>query len=116
MKLPGGGGAVVSRGKVLDYLLSPSHPQGRYKAAVFLRHGFTRKEWTIFADALRAHAVENEVCREETSPFGRRFVVEGILKVPEGRAPMVRTVWFVERGDTVPRLVTAYAVERREGR
>jgi hypothetical protein len=45
--------------------------------------------------------------------FGGRYVVEGELPAPDGRAPGVRTIWFVRTDRDVPELVTAYPLKRR---
>ena len=42
--------------------------------------------------------------------FGTRYTIEGMLRTPDGRRPLVRVVWFVDKGDNRPRLVTAYPV------
>lgn len=39
--------------------------------------------------------------------FFTRYAADGPLPAPDGRAPMVRTVWIVEAG-SAPRLVTAH--------
>jgi hypothetical protein len=41
MKLPNADHAVVDERKVRDYLLSRSHPVGRFKAAFLARGGFS---------------------------------------------------------------------------
>ena len=40
MKLPNVEQVIVPRAKIVDYLLSETHRNGRYKAAFFLRFGF----------------------------------------------------------------------------
>jgi hypothetical protein len=50
----------------------------------------------------------------EASPFGTRYVIEGIISTPDGRAPFIRAVWFIETGEQIPRFVTAYPLQRRE--
>jgi len=60
------------------------------------------------ASALQAHAEQYEVVRVEDTEFGSRYIVEGPLRAPDGRAPTVRVVWFIEKGDDRPRLVTVY--------
>ena len=42
------------------------------------------------------------------TPFGTRYVVEGIMEVPDGRTPSIRSVWFVAEGEEIPRFATAY--------
>lgn len=108
MKLPGLEGAVVPREKVEGYLLSFTHPTGRSKAEFFSRFGFRAERWEELRDALAAHAAANEVAKAEESAFGTRYTLEGPLGAPDGRSPVVRAVWFVETGETGPRLVTVY--------
>ncbi|MBI1864487.1 MAG: hypothetical protein HYR98_01920 [Nitrospirae bacterium] len=113
MKLPNAGNAVVPAEKMIGYLLSFSHPDGRGKARFFGRFGFSAEDWQVLASALLAHAANNEVARIEKSPFGNRYVVEGIMEAPDGRRPLVRSVWFIEDGDRTPRFVTAYPLQER---
>jgi hypothetical protein len=61
---------------------------------------------------LRQHAGDHEVAKVESSPFGTRYVVDGALAAPDGRAPVIRSVWFLETGQETPRFVTAYPLER----
>jgi hypothetical protein len=114
MKLPSVEQAAVKREKVTDYLLSASHPNGRHKARFFAAFGFSAAAWEVLANALLHHAVEHDVTKVESSPFGARYVVDGKLFSPDGRNPMVRTVWFVESGDTTPYFVTAYPLEEKQ--
>ena len=108
MKLPDQHKITVSDVKVKGYLLSNSHPYGRHKAAFFNSFGFEAERWELMAYALREHAKQNELAGVEENEFGKRYIVEGPLVSPDGRAPIVRVVWFVEKGDDCPRLVTVY--------
>lgn len=99
---------MVAREKITHYLLSLAHEEGRSKANFFLRFGFTADMWETFALALRRHAATHEVARILDSPYGTRYVIEGMLEAPDGRTPEVRSVWFIEFGTSIPRLVTAY--------
>lgn len=110
MKLPNGPSAVIPREKVRDYLLCATHPHGRSKAAFFTRFGFSAGSWDVLAMALLRHAADHVVAKTEASPFGTRYVVEGILTTPDARTPEVRSVWFIETGEQIPRFVTAYPV------
>jgi hypothetical protein len=112
-RLPNPERAVANEQKVVAYLLSETHPDGRGKARFFLGHGFTISEWRALAEALRRHAAENPVVESVETPFGVRYVVEGMLHAPDGRTPGVRAVWFMDRAGGDPRLVTAYPVKRR---
>ena len=45
MKLPNAAQALIEPAKVRDYLLSPAHPVGRFKAAFFVSLGYSQSEW-----------------------------------------------------------------------
>jgi hypothetical protein len=111
MKLPHADIAIVPRNKIVGYLLSTTHNHGRHKAAFFLRFGFDSRSWTTFADSLRQLALTCDVLAEEESAFGTRFVVDGRIESPDGRDPSIRTIWFIETGESIPRFVTAYPRE-----
>lgn len=112
MKLPFFDRAEIPDAKLRNYLLNSSHPDGSGKAAFFLRHGFTTDDLNVFRAALLRHAEENQVSRVEPSPFGTRYVIDGILHTPDGRQPWVRVVWFMDTGSDAARLVTAYPIKR----
>ena len=108
MKLPNHEGAIVPRAKIVEYLLSSTHREGRGKARFFTRFGFSVDSWETLAEALLHHAADHKVAEVEPSPFGTRYVVDGIMKTPDGRTPNVRSVWFIETGEDLPRFVTAH--------
>ncbi len=110
MKLPNRQKAVIVEAKIREYLLSTSHPYGRHKAAFFRHFGFSAESPGVLVSALRAHADQCDVVRMDETEFGTRYIVEGQLRTPDGRAPTVRVVWFIEKGDNRPRLVTVYPV------
>jgi hypothetical protein len=112
MKLPNAERAVVPQQKITGYLLSISHRDGHSKATFFLRFGFSANIWQELADALRQHAIDYEISGVEASPFGTRYVIEGMIISPDGRNPMIRSVWFIEAGEETPRFVTAYPLAR----
>jgi|ERR1043166_9015846 len=111
MELPNLSLAQVSREKIVDYLLSPTHKDGRHKHNFFIRFGFKTEAREELARSLRQHATDYEVTLQQQTLFGIRYVVEGKLHCPDGRRPLVRVVWFADSEDGVPRLVTAYPLE-----
>ena len=108
MKLPNAHLALVEQEKVTDYLLNFAHRYGASKARFFAGFGFQPEAWEVLAAALREHGQRNEVTRIKRTGFGPRYEVEGVLRVPDNRRPRVRTVWQIDEGQSVPRLITAY--------
>ena len=111
MKLPHVEQAIIPQQKLTEYLLSPTHRTGRSKAVFFVAFGFTREAWGALADALRRHAEEHDVSEIEDTPFGTSYTVEGAMATPDGCAVQVRVVWFIDSGEALPRLVTAYPLK-----
>jgi hypothetical protein len=111
MKLPNADKAVVGRGKILDYLLNPTHRHGASKARFFARFGFRAEKWEQLAQAFHVHGMTHEVKRTRATGFGPRYEVEGKLAAPDGRSPRVRSVWQFDHGTVAPRLITAYPLE-----
>lgn len=112
VKLPNVEDSVVRPEKITGYLLSDSHPVGRHKAKFFTGFGFLASSWWQFEEALRWHAIENEVLRVDTTPFGLAYIIDGPLRTPNGARPRVRAVWFVESGTVTPYFVTAHPLEK----
>ena len=112
MKLPNGEEAYVAREKITLYLLSRSNPRGRSKARFFSAFGFRIERWRDLVDALRVHGAKHEVVETSKIDSGIKYIVDGILETPDGRNPLVRTVWIVDVGDSVPRFITAYPNRR----
>ena len=107
-KLPNADKAVVPQAKITQYLLSLTSKNGKTKAQFFLAFGFTIEAWETLATALKQHAMSYEVASTRETPYGIHYNVEGELETPDGRNPVVRSVWKIETDETVPALVTAY--------
>jgi hypothetical protein len=108
MRLSDAESAVVPSEKLVGYLLSLAHPVGRSKAVFFRSLGYDETDTELLAAGLMAIAVDNEVAEVETTEFGTKYVVEGLLATPGGVATTLRTVWLVRSGEVAPRFVTAY--------
>ena len=98
--------AVVPEAKIVNYLLSVRHAGGRAKARFLEEFGFHIQDWNVLRDAIVAHAAANDITASHQTRFGTRYEIDGPLPTPDGRAPIVRVVWFVESRETIPRLVT----------
>lgn len=92
--------------KIVNYLLSDAHPEGRFKARFFRQHGFD--DPASLAEALRNIARGGRVTIQLATDFGQIYVVDGEAETPRGISVPLRTVWIREHGSAVPRLVTAY--------
>ena len=111
LRLPGAESGVISRTKICDYLLSATHPIGRFKAAFFSRLGYTIHNWERLQKDLLQLARAGEAVVAQKSPYGQKYEVRGTLVGPSGRQARMVTVWIVLSGEIDPQLVTAYPGE-----
>ncbi|HWP58275.1 MAG TPA: hypothetical protein VNL14_10335 [Candidatus Acidoferrales bacterium] len=84
MRLPNVEKAEITEAKIVRYLLSTTHRAGKSKAAFFMQFGFTAARWQDLANALKQHAINNEIAIEEKTIFGTRYVIDGSLEAPDG--------------------------------
>jgi hypothetical protein len=112
MQLPQANIAVATQEKVIQYLLNAEHPDGSSKARFFHSLGFCAAEWQKLADAIRNLAVKHPVTSSVESAHGRKYIIDGRIESPSGDVAAVRTVWIVDKGCDIPRLVTAFPSKR----
>ena len=79
MKLPAAERAVVAPAKIRDYLLSTSHPVGRFRAPFFASLGYTSANWQRLEEDLLKLAVSGDAELGKESPYGQKYEVRGTL-------------------------------------
>ena len=106
MKLPFAENAVIDAEKVRNYLLSPLHPVGRFKAVFFAGLGYTPENWAKLHEDLLRIGRQGAAVQGKFSRFGNKYEVPAILTGPASRSAAVLTVWIIRHGEETPRLVT----------
>ncbi len=81
MKVPNVGSAQITGSKLREYLLSPSHPIGRYKARFFGNLGYTREDAGRLATDL-LEILANDIQDSIETEFGTKYVVPGQRTAP----------------------------------
>ena len=110
MKLPNNKKAVISRGKLTNYILSETHITGKFKAKYFNKLGFNKANVDVFEQSIRNIAEAQDVVEILETSYGNKYVIDGEIKSPSGIAVKVRTVWIIERRQKGPRFITVYPV------
>lgn len=108
MPIPNCDKSFVAQEKITDYLLCLTHPAGKDKARFFSAFGFGIDRMDIFIDALIQHSVVRDVDSELPSPFGVKYRMVCEIQTPDKRNPCIVSVWIIDNGTEVPKLVTAY--------
>jgi len=107
VRLPNADQAVIEPKKLHGYLLSRSHPVGRFKARFFAALGYVAERWQEFDSDLRTQHLTEDAELSESMPEGQLFTIRAILNGRNGQSAWVLSVWFVPPAG-VPRFVTAY--------
>jgi uncharacterized protein DUF6883 len=108
MKLPNADNAVTDIKKLRDYSLSLEHPVGVHKARVFrasLGKNANDAEW--LREEILKSSRQSEAKSGSVSPFGDVYIVDAKLSRDKLSA-IVRTIWIIEFGKELLRLVTCY--------
>jgi len=108
MRIPNADRAVIEHQKIVLYLLNPDHPDGGSKARLLLSLGYSASNWQRFdADLRRMHLSENALVASRTI-WGDRYEIVAPITGPVGDTVLFRSVWQIDLGTEVPRLITMY--------
>ena len=108
MQIPNADRAVIEPAKLHGYLLSRSHPVGRFKAVFFHAFGYSSEKWRQLEADLRGQHLSRDVTLESQTPYGQKYSIRATLVGPSGSSADVVSVWVVRTGEELPRFVTAY--------
>jgi hypothetical protein len=90
--------------------LNPSHPRGRHKARVFSQAlDIQRSDASWLRNALLqvARSGEATVIREDA--WGTHWCLDATIR-RHAKSAVVRTIWIVRTGESVPRFVTCWVL------
>jgi hypothetical protein len=107
-RIPNADDAIIDADKSRGYILSFSHPIGRFKAAVFQKLGYSAGNMKVLETCLREIILSNSVGDIEDTEYGRKYVVEGLITSPSGKNVHLVTVWIILKKEITPRFVTVY--------
>lgn len=114
MKIPGANRAFVDAAKLKDYLLSPTHDEGRFKARFFRSLGFRQETWRDLQSIFQKVPEQFEAVEVQETAFGRMFECGFSLCAPNGQRSEILSVWILRPNEDFPRFVTAYPGKANE--
>ena len=111
--LPNASKAEIDPAKVHNYLLSSSHPIGRFKQPFFVALGYSGDRWQQLEADLLDLATTGDAQIGQKTEYGQKYEVRGILEGPSGRSAEVVSVWIILENEDIPRFVTAFPGGKR---
>jgi hypothetical protein len=107
-RLPNYEKAFIEPAKIRDYILSPIHPIGRFKAVLFQGMGYTQENWERLIDDIRLYHLALDAEPIEKSKYGQKYAISGLIKGPNGKIAMFKSIWIILEGKDIPRFITIY--------
>ena len=108
MRIPNAELAVIAPEKLRDYLLNPEHRRGGPKARLLLACGYRADAWDVLEAHLRTQHLIRDFAVVVDNHYGRRYEIVAPLTMPNGRKIVFLSVWQIDTGTDVPRLITMY--------
>jgi hypothetical protein len=109
-RLPYRDQAMLDLRKIEDYCLNPIHPRGRHKARVFREAlSIQRGDASWLRDVLLEAARSGEAVQDGEDAWGTCWRVDATIG-RQRRSAVVRTIWIVRFGGSVPRFVTCWVL------
>jgi hypothetical protein len=107
MQLPNRILSIIAQEKLTEYVLNTGHKRGGTKARLLAQFGYTVQNWRRLEADIR-HGLDAEVDLVRPTEYGMRYEIRMMLQTPLGVPLTVRTIWQIDDGREVPRLITLY--------
>ncbi len=108
MKVPNAKNAIIAPEKLRDYLLNPEHRRGHSKAKKLLSMGYQADQWQHLETDLREQHLTADVEEVEENDYGTCYAIVAGLTGPDARTISFRSIWQIDLGTDLPRLITMY--------
>lgn len=108
MTVPNADRAIITPEKLAGYLLNVSHKRGGAKARLFLSIGYRSDDPQLLESDLRTQHLSLDVTRTSENAYGVVYEIDGPIKTPGGRTVRFCSIWQVDTGTDVARLITMY--------
>jgi hypothetical protein len=100
--------ATIAAEKLTAYLLNPSHKRGGAKARLLLSLGYRTDAPHDLESDLRTQHLSLNPTRTSENAYGVAYEIEGPIRTPGGRVVRFVSIWQIDTGSHVPRLITMY--------
>lgn len=106
MKLPNREQAVIAQDKIVEYLLNLEHKRGGTQAHLLVQFGYAANSWQRLEQDIRSYHLNADIDVSRQTSYGMRYEIRAPLQTPSGRLLIVRTIWQIDQGSDLPRLIT----------
>ncbi len=108
MRMPNGDLANLPDTKLTAYLLNSNHPEQPGHAILFRQLlGIGPENADVLRSALLRAAAQEDATPGNPTPYGQKYEIRFPMSGPSGTYTVL-SVWIIEQGTEIPRLVTAF--------
>jgi hypothetical protein len=113
--LPSAKEAVQNPGRYTQYILDPENPVGGNKARLFQSIlGYNKSNYQSLVDQIAEGVTEDDAIDRGENEYGHNYRVDiPDVEGPNGKTATVRTNWFIDKGSTIPRLISAWPLKTK---
>lgn len=104
--------AIIPQKKIGNYLLNPENPNSGGKPKFFKSIGYNMKGESRLIRDIRTGIATNPAKEYEPNEYGR-VNYEVVMKLGVTRKADVITIWAIDKGEKIPRFITAYPYKKR---
>jgi hypothetical protein len=106
--IPNAARATIAARKLTAYLLNPSHKRGGGKARLLLSLGYRTDAPHHLESDLRTQHLSLDATGTTENAYGVIYEIDGPIRTPSGRIVRFISIWQIDTGSNVPRLITMY--------
>lgn len=112
-RLPSYKQAKIPQEKVGNYLLNPENEKANGKWQYFVKLGYNMKNERQLIQDFKKGLERSTAKRYEADEYGRTNF-EVVMEIGLTQKGKVQTIWAIEKGEKIPRFVTAYPYRKRD--
>ena len=100
--------AATTQGKIQGYLLNSNNDVGKHKARVINSVlGYHYENWNVLSDLIYSAVQRAQVTMIVQTQYGVKYTVPIRIKGLKGKSMILKTVWQIDNGNTIPRFITS---------
>jgi hypothetical protein len=70
--------------------------------------GYTKHNWEQLINDIKLYHLPLEAEAVEKNRYGQKYIIKGVLKGPNGKMIMFKSIWIILEGEDIPRFITIY--------
>ena len=70
--------------------------------------GYTEENWEQLVNDIKQYHLPLNAESIEKTKYGQKYEIKGVIKGPNGKEMMIKSIWIVLEREDIPRFITIY--------